>query len=78
MVGVVRIQSFGGPEQLVYEEVEIPPPGAGVAAHEARGRQDIDEVLLDNASREAKVVQDLASRPLFRVRPMGWRPPKRR
>jgi NADPH2:quinone reductase len=29
MVGVVRIQSFGGPEQLVYEEVEVPPPGAG-------------------------------------------------
>ena len=29
MVAVVRINSFGGPEQLVYEQMELPAPGAG-------------------------------------------------
>jgi NADPH2:quinone reductase len=29
MVAVVRIQSFGGPEQLVYEQMDVAAPGAG-------------------------------------------------
>lgn len=44
MVKAIRVHSYGGPEQLVYEDVTLPPPGKGEVRvrHMAMGLNFID------------------------------------
>lgn len=44
MVKAVRVHTYGGPEQLVYEDVTVPPPGKGEVRvrHHAMGLNYID------------------------------------